>query len=313
MPKGCSNLHVAPNGRRTSRKAQTRRAKERGLTKTENKKINSNYREPTHPSGEKWSTNCQSVKPLVHGLPAESKETRQPIPVDTLLPTIARWGSRNTYCILADTAQRMREKAKRRDWPGFILNASSPFRFTILNAIKAYLTDAEFWRSFREAWYDCENSWEDTRLIKSLLALNRKGAKWMMSEEEQAALSRLRDTIRIYRGATVQNKVGSSWTLSKSIAEWFAAHRQCDPSAFCFTGECKKTDVLELLLERNEEEIVIRPEHVRIVSGEAVPCHDVSPTYGYLHTKECALHSMKQKKVFLAAGGDPRKGFTVEQ
>src|SRR5581483_11604756 len=173
---------------------------------------------------------------------------------------------------------QMLEHAREGDWEGFLCRVNAPFRFTVLNAIKDFLTPPDFWKAFAYAWMHCENAWEDTELIQSLLASPRGTPQQMMDAKEKEALARLPDVIPIYRGATLYNIFGISWTLSRRKAEWFAANRQVDPLTFCFWAKCNKGDVLGLLLERQEKEIVVFPQNVKILNAKRIPDSEIHPS-----------------------------------
>lgn len=70
------------------------------------------------------------------------------------------------------------------------------------------------------------------------------------------------DEIVIYRGENNEStEYGNaySWTLNKTIANFFAARRGVDGSRIV-SGKVKKEDIIEVLLDRNEYEVVVKPE-----------------------------------------------------
>lgn len=164
----------------------------------------------------------------------------------------------------------MLEKARAGEWSVFFGIVDNPFRMDALLAVNAALSDSEFWQSFQSIWMQAENLWEDHATLKKLLALKRDGKTSTMVDTEREALCSLPDTISVFRGAGARNSAGYSWTLSKDRAEWFAANRLAESEAFCFSGRCSKMDVIALLLERQEQEIIIDPNKVRVLNIDPV-------------------------------------------
>ena len=63
--------------------------------------------------------------------------------------------------------------------------------------------------------------------------------------------------ITIYRGVKVNNYRGLSWTVDKSVAEWFARRFGHDgDKCYVFTGTINKKDIIALFSSRNEKEVV---------------------------------------------------------
>ncbi|MNW36760.1 hypothetical protein D3C74_137790 [compost metagenome] len=76
------------------------------------------------------------------------------------------------------------------------------------------------------------------------------------------------NNIIIYRGINEHtNPHGYSWTLDIKKAEWFARRFFSDApsviSAKCYIG-----DVIAYITDRDEEEIVIHPDDVKILDGQ---------------------------------------------
>ena len=99
-------------------------------------------------------------------------------------------------------------------------------------------------------------------------AADSRDYDYLMSEEERAALEALPAQVTIYRGirtCQIRREIyGLSWTLSRSVAEWFANVRGSywgdqagEPVILEQTVD--KSRIVWLLLERNELEVVIPP------------------------------------------------------
>lgn len=87
--------------------------------------------------------------------------------------------------------------------------------------------------------------------------------------ETAKALANLPDTITVYRGEGSQStstEQAISWTTDVNIAYRFASWRETDGSGRVITGTVKKSDVLEMLTDRNEAELLIFGTNVCIQS-----------------------------------------------
>lgn len=65
------------------------------------------------------------------------------------------------------------------------------------------------------------------------------------------------DMIPIYRGTSVNNYRGLSWTLEQKKAEWFAKRFPIgDSKRYVFDGKIRKKDIIAFFNDRNEKEVV---------------------------------------------------------
>ena len=262
-------------------------------------------KESNRRSSRKSVSRQQRVNHGQDGQPPTDGPSREPTKsLGTLRDTLVACSERTGWTIPDGFEDRMLEEAQAGDWEGVFFYVQPPFRFTALEAVKEYLTGSQYWQAFRDIWSSCENSWEDLALIKSLVSDPRGNPHDMMTEAEREALSNLPDRIRIYRGATSHNKLGLGWTLEKARAEWFA-RRQATRSALCVSGECNKSDVLGLFLDRDEMEIFILPEHAEIQGIEPVLSDRAYPSR--IQTKDWALRAMKTMKHLAEPGASPKK------
>jgi len=87
----------------------------------------------------------------------------------------------------------------------------------------------------------------------------------MMTLEELAAYDALPESFLIHRGCYVTNKWGLSWSQSREIAEEFPTlgrYRQ-PGQALLVTARVKKSEVIAIKLDRDENEIVtMGPMHI---------------------------------------------------
>lgn len=178
------------------------------------------------------------------------------------------------------------ERAKERNWLAFFHCIQTPFRFDVLYAVQENLNDVEFWQSFRSIWMHVLNLWEDLEVLDELLRLQRPHRHYLMDESERAAFDKLPSSLQIYRGAPEEHPLGFSWSLSKRKATWYAKKRQWYREACCVEAECKKTDVIALILARNENEIIIDP--ARVTVRRRVPVK-AEPHEAWMNTKRRTL------------------------
>lgn len=87
-------------------------------------------------------------------------------------------------------------------------------------------------------------------------------------------LADLPDMVRIYRGgnsASVPYDRAYSWSLDANIATFFACRRG-DQTGYIVEAEVNKGDIIDAFLEdRSEKEIIVAPEHVRVL--QEMPMH----------------------------------------
>lgn len=72
------------------------------------------------------------------------------------------------------------------------------------------------------------------------------------------------DELTIYRGGNSESSKsdeGYSWSFDINVANFFACRRGND-DGYIATGKVKKADVIEVFLDRNEDEVIVFPEKV---------------------------------------------------
>lgn len=81
----------------------------------------------------------------------------------------------------------------------------------------------------------------------------------IMSDDEIAAHTALPEVITIFRGGTGPDDVlaqGTSWTIDRAQAVWFAENR---PSGMLIKRNIPKSEIVAFFPDRGEGEVVIRP------------------------------------------------------
>lgn len=86
-------------------------------------------------------------------------------------------------------------------------------------------------------------------------------------EKTRKALEKYPDEIIVYRGEGSQStphEKAFSWTTNKQVAYFFATKNGAE-KARLITGKIKKDDILETISDRDEDEIIIKSEFVKIM------------------------------------------------
>lgn len=160
-----------------------------------------------------------------------------------------------------------------QNWHSYVFIHERAYRLWAFMKISDEITDdCAYWDLLGDIWTDTENAYQAYEDWEWMLSSERPCRESMMSEEEQKFLVGLPDEIEIYRGYNAQADEephggldGFSWTLDRQKAEWFAerfsSHRG---QAFVATALVSKEDVIAYFNDRNESEIIVLPEHVKI-------------------------------------------------
>lgn len=99
-----------------------------------------------------------------------------------------------------------------------------------------------------------------------------------------------KDTVTIYRGVKVNNYRGLSWTVDKSVAEWFARRfRHNGDRCYLFTGTIKKKDILALFSSRNEKEVVCDYRKIKNIRCEEILITDNPESQFDKHIEMCII------------------------
>ncbi len=149
-----------------------------------------------------------------------------------------------------------------------------PYRFeALLRYAPQIKYDEQFWDTFGWVWTDSENLWQNARIIRRLLKLNRPGREHMMSEQEREALAKLPAHVQVYRGHDGRNPNGMSWTTDRDSAVWFSTRLLTDGRrGYIASAVVAREQIDAYLLGRNEHEIVLfggKPKQIELSSKTA--------------------------------------------
>ena len=96
------------------------------------------------------------------------------------------------------------------------------------------------------------------------------------------------NTVTICRGVKVNNYRGLSWTVDKSVAEWFARRFRYDgDKCYVFTGRISKKDILALFNSRNEKEVVCDYRKIKNIQCEEILITDNPKSQFDKHIEIC--------------------------
>ena len=150
------------------------------------------------------------------------------------------------------------EKAeKEKNWSRYVYLHERPYRIHAFQTIMHILSPKEYWEIFGEIWTDTENQWQNKSDFKRLLNSKRPNREAMMTEQEIEFLSKLPETVTIYRGCRKNlNENGMSWTLDYEKAQWFMNRLNKYGDGKILTAVVPKSEIYAVFLGRNESEVV---------------------------------------------------------
>lgn len=148
------------------------------------------------------------------------------------------------------------------DWHGYVFLHERPYRFEAMKTLEreGHLDDDQEarWLLARNVWIDSENVWQ--HYDEWTLLFEDTGARFMMTEDEEAALAALPETVTIYRGATCDlNEDGLSWTLDHDRALWFAQRFHDDDEKVVIRTTIPREKIIAYFTSRSEDEIIALP------------------------------------------------------
>lgn len=161
--------------------------------------------------------------------------------------------------------KKMVEEARAaKDWSRYIFIHERPYRAEKLYELH---TDGEKLSKsvYTEAWLDSENIWQNREEWDEMLTDLREKKKTLGE-----SLSKLPETVTVYRGANQKNKQGLSWSLDKEKAKWFSTRFQRPGErALVVKAKVSKDQIAGYITSRGESEIVIWPDEVDSVMQTA--------------------------------------------
>lgn len=135
-----------------------------------------------------------------------------------------------------------------------------------LHEVHGELDDAQFWKLFRQSWQRSKSFARSSVEIRQMLTAERLHAiperyAAFLPDEVQFLKNALRrdKPVKLYRGGSLKNLTGFSWTPKKTLAEEFATHCGND-DPHIVAGYLEPRKIILYLRARNE--VVCFPEDI---------------------------------------------------
>ena len=150
------------------------------------------------------------------------------------------------------------EKAlQNKNYDSYVWLHERPYRIEAFREIEHLLSDTAYWKLVADIWTDTENQWQNYQEWKDLMGSDRLSRNYLMDEEEFNTLLALPDVVTIYRGCQKGiNEHGLSWTLDKSIAQWFSTRLERDGEPIVLERTVPKSDIIAVFTGRGESEVI---------------------------------------------------------
>lgn len=162
-------------------------------------------------------------------------------------------------------------------------------RFDYLNWLHKgdLITDQECADAVYSIWTMQERFYRCGMRKEKLIKLIKLAVKSPLLQSNIDDLS-YNNTVTIYRGVKVNNYRGLSWTIDKSVAEWFARRFRYDgDKCYVFTGIINKKDILALFNSRNEKEVVCDYRKIKNIQSEEIIITDNPESQFDKHIEMC--------------------------
>ena len=175
---------------------------------------------------------------------------------------------------------------------------SSKFKISLLNYYIKH-QDVENYKDFIDLYIHSEYGFGKMtqKKIREIFDTPHK-------KEGQTFINKLPDRVTIYRGegdkSTSLDKA-LSWTLNPQTAYFFAI-KNSQNTSYLYTAKVKKKDILDYINDRNEEEILVYPENVHLMSKDILySLDDIKKIYKneYTNAQFVAFELMKSYNNFL--------------
>lgn len=146
-----------------------------------------------------------------------------------------------------------------RVYEDYIMLHERPYRITaLLQVADLITTHPEHWKLVGMVWQDSENIYQHLAAWEIVFNSERPAKECMMNKAEQQVYSQFKDVVEVYRGSSPENLEGYSWTLSKQVAEQFAARSYAGNPLISYSA-VDPEDIHAYFNGRDEQEIIINP------------------------------------------------------
>lgn len=165
-----------------------------------------------------------------------------------------------------EAIQEVARTIKSCNSPALLLNMfRTNFQMAWVKFCADSLSEKDYSELLGEAWTRQENPNDDVNVpVDEAIGMFREAEKrFLMNDDELKVYENLPNEFVAYRGiANGHNPNGLSYTLDKSVAEWFA-NRFGDKDGYVLQAKVKKEDVLCYFDRRNESEVVIDSTNIQ--------------------------------------------------
>ena len=151
----------------------------------------------------------------------------------------------------------VKKALENKKYDSYVWLHERPYRIEAFQEIEHLLSDTAYWKLVADIWTDTENQWQNYEEWKQLLSSKRSSRHYLMNEEEFNLLQSLPENVVIYRGCQKGiNEHGLSWTLDKSIAQWFSTRLDRDGEPIVLEKTVPKSDIIAVFTGRGESEVI---------------------------------------------------------
>lgn len=188
-----------------------------------------------------------------------------PLVREVSIPRTAGWIN-GEYLRARRWTDRLRSERK---WGELLSVVVAPYRFDELTALRfdGAMSPSEYWEQFGELWVETDYIWQDRDEWESVLFDADEDAvddvRRFTNEHERRIFDALPERVTLYRVySRADQEQGLSYTLNRSMAEWFALHHRrldvapdIEPTVKVLT--LKKSRLFAY--KDREEEVILRP------------------------------------------------------
>ena len=160
--------------------------------------------------------------------------------------------------MLKQKTEQLQRAINDKNWDTYIWLHERYARFGALYDLECEIPDEKFWELFGLVYTDSENVGQHYDVISDWLDVPDIPES-IMEADEREVLRLLPSRVTVYRGFVPDEDIESpsdwSWTLSPTMAEWFA--NRWDRSGFVVRGTVLKTDIMAVFNRRGEDEVLV--------------------------------------------------------
>jgi hypothetical protein len=170
----------------------------------------------------------------------------------------------------------------KEEWRRYVFLRERPYRAAVLQELSEIISGEQYWTLAGDVWTDSENCWQYQEEWYEMLTVDPIGREFMSSEDVRSVFTLppekggLLPETQIYRGFCHEDALdGYSWTLDRARAKWFANRAVWrsgeKETPMVASATVAREHVIAYITSRDEQEIVLLPEHAAIKGVETLP------------------------------------------